>query len=112
MQMRRVGRRDVLKLGAAAGAGLALGRPGLPVGAQSQRLSVLSLQTPDPIPPGVSNFAVDLLAIWQTDHDTGVDYETRPFFEIVQATTDAFGSGRYVHDIFYNWATIPEVAGN
>ena len=110
--MRRVGRRDVLKLGAAAGAGLAFGWPRLPVRAQSQRLSVLSLQTPDPIPPGVSNFAVDLLAIWQTDHDAAVDYETRPFFEIVQATTDAFGSGRYVHDIFYNWGTIPEVAGN
>jgi multiple sugar transport system substrate-binding protein len=112
MHMRRVGRRDVLKLGAAAGVGVALGWQGMPARAQSQRLSVLSLQTPDPIPPGVSNFAGDLLAIWQTDHDTAVDYDTRPFFEIAQATTDAFASGGPVHDIFYNWATIPEVAGN
>lgn len=110
--MRRVGRREVLRLGAAAGAGLALGWPRMPARAQSQRLSVLSLQQPDPIPPGVSNFGNDLLAIWQTDHDTAVDYDTRPFFEFAQAATDAFASGGYVHDIFYNWSTIPEVAGN
>jgi multiple sugar transport system substrate-binding protein len=112
MQMRRVDRRNVLKLGAAAGAGLALGRPGMSVQAQSQRLSVLSPQPPDPIPPGVSTFGNDLLAVWQTDHNTAVAYETRPFFEIAQATTDAFASGAAVHDIFYNWATIPELAGN
>lgn len=110
--MRRVGRRDVLKLGAAAGAGLASGRLGVPVRAQGERLSVLSLRKPDPIPPGVSNFAVDLLGIWQTDHDSTVTYDTRLFFEINQAATNAFGSGSYVHDVFYNWATIPEVASN
>jgi multiple sugar transport system substrate-binding protein len=108
--MRRVSRRDVLKLGTAAGAGMVVGHSA--ARAQSQRLSVLSPQHPDPVPPGVSNFATDLLATWQTDHDTGVDYATHPFFELAQAASDAFASGGYVHDIFYNWATIPENAGN
>ncbi|HET9662385.1 MAG TPA: extracellular solute-binding protein [Thermomicrobiales bacterium] len=110
--MRRVTRRGVLKMGATAAAGLAIGQSSLPALAQSQRLSVLSPQRPDPIPPGVSNFAVDLLTTWQTDHDTGVDYTTQPFFEMAQATSDAVASGGYVHDIFYNWATIPENAGS
>lgn len=91
---------------------MTLGWPGASALAQSQRLSVLSPQGPDPIPPGVSNFGVDLLTAWQTEHDTGVDYDVRPSFELAQAATDAFSSGTFVHDLFYNWATIPEVASN
>lgn len=112
MPTRLINRRDILKLGTATGAGLALGRIPLPARAQSQRLSVLSLERPDPIPPGVQNFALDLLDVWQSDHDTAVDYDARPFFEIASASRTIFDSGQYVHDIFYNWATIPEVAND
>jgi multiple sugar transport system substrate-binding protein len=85
---------------------------GVPVAAQSQRLSVLSPFKPDPIPPGVNNFAGDLMGTWQLEHDTAVDYETLMFPEIGPATDAAFATGRYVHDLFYNWATVPEYAGN
>jgi len=108
--MWRVDRRELLKHGAAAGAGVALGRIPAPVQAQNQQLSVLSSQRPDPIPPGVDNFAGDLLNAWSTEHDTSVVYESRPFFEIDTVTRAAFDSGSYVHDLYYNWATIPEVS--
>lgn len=110
--MRRVDRRELLKLGAAIGAGAALGRIPAPTRAQSQQLSVLTSQRPDPIPPGVDNFADDLLSAWSTEHDTGVAYESHPFFEIETATRAAFDSGNYVHDVYYNWATIPELSAN
>jgi multiple sugar transport system substrate-binding protein len=110
--MRRASRRAVLKLGAGAGAGLALGRSSARAQDQTTRLSVLTLTQPDPVPPGVGNFAGDLLVAWQMEHNLGVDYVSRPFFEIEPETDAAFGSDRYVHDIFYNWATIPENAGD
>jgi multiple sugar transport system substrate-binding protein len=60
----------------------------------------------------VNNFAGDLIATWQTEHDTGVTYETHPFPEIDPASNAAFATGGYVHDLFYNWAMVPEYAGN
>ncbi len=110
--MRRLDRRGLLQLGAATGAGAALGRIPVPVWAQSQQLSVLTSRRPDPIPPGVDDFAGDLLNAWSVEHDTGVVYESHPFFEIEPVTRAAFDSGSYVHDIYYNWATIPEVSTN
>lgn len=110
--MRRIDRRDLFKISGATGASLVLGRRPAPAGAQSQRLSVLSLRHPDPRPPGVDGFADDLLALWKTDHDAAVDYDTRPFFEITPATSAAFDSGNPVYDVLYNWATIPDRAAN
>lgn len=80
--------------------------------AQSQRLSVLTIGQPDPAPPGVGGFAGDLLGVWSADHDTAVDYETQLFPEIDPASNAAFATGGYVHDLFYNWAMVPEYAGN
>ena len=110
--MRRIDRRDFFNISAATGAGWALGGRSAPAGAQDQRLSVLSLQQPNPRPPGVGGFADDLLGVWKTDHDTTVDYDTRSFFEIGPAASAAFDSGGYVYDVLYNWAAIPDRAAN
>ncbi len=91
---------------------MAFGRAPLRGLAQSQHLSVLSPQSPDPRPPGVDNFALDLLDGWRNDHDTGVDYETHPFFALDAAMRAALDSGQYGHDVLYNWAAIPDEAHN
>ncbi len=110
--MRRVDRRGLMKMGAAAGAGLALGRGIAPVGAQTTQLSVLTAGEPDPRPPGTYDYGNDMLDIWKSDHDTGVTYDIQPLFGIDQVSQTAFDSGTYVYDLLYNSARIPEFNPN
>lgn len=108
--MRRIDRRSVLKMGAAAGAGLALAYGPRPGSAQSQRLSVLGLTAPDPAPPSPTTYANDLLDPWKTEHDTAIDYRLEIFPEIDRSTQVAFDSGEHPYDVLYNWAMVPVFA--
>ena len=112
MHMRRVDRRGLMKMGAAAGAGLALGRGIVPVGAQATQLSVLTVGKPDPRPPGTYDYGNDLLDIWKSEHDTGVTYDIQPLFAIDQVSQTAFDTQAYVYDLLYNSAMIPEFSAN
>lgn len=106
--MRRFDRRDVLKMGTAAGAGMAFGGGGRGTAAQEMRqLSVLTTGTPDPRPPGTGDYGNDMLDLWKSDHATEVTYEMRPLFEVDDASRAAFDTGVYVHDVYYNSAMIP-----
>ena len=112
MRMRRVNRRGLIKMGAAAGAGLALGRGFPPVGAQTDQFSVLTVGRPDPRPPGTDEYANDLLEPWKLEHDAGVTYDIQPLFAIHQVSQAAFDTGTYVYDLLYNSAMIPEFRMN
>lgn len=110
--MRRVDRRGLMKIGAAAGAGLALGRGRAPVGAQETQLSVLTAGQPDPRPPGTYDYGNDMLDIWKSERDTGVTYDIQPLFAIEQVSQVAFDTGTYVYDLLYNSVKIPEFSPN
>src|SRR5687768_6865285 len=112
MHMRRVHRRGLMKMGAAAGAGLALGRGFEPVAAQTNQLSVLTAGRPDPRPPGTGDYGNDMLDLWKSEHDTGVTYDIQPLFALDQVSQAAFDTGTYVYDLLYNSATIPEFSAN
>jgi multiple sugar transport system substrate-binding protein len=106
--MRRFDRRELIKLGVATGAGMALGRGIAPVGAQTHQLSVLTVGRPDPCPPGIGDYANDLLDPWKFDYDTGVTYDVQPLFAIDEVSQAAFDTGTYVYDLLYNSAMIPD----
>ncbi len=99
-------------MGAATGAGLALGCGYAPVGAQATQLSVLTVGQPDPRPPGTYDYGNDMLDIWKSDHDTGVTYDIQPLFAIDQVSQAAFDTGTYVYDLLYNSVMIPEFSPN
>lgn len=108
--MHRMDRRRLMQVGAAAGVGALLGRMADPAGAQAQRLAVLGLSRPDPMPPSPGTFGSDLLAAWQADRDTTVDTDLRLFPEIRPRTEQALIDRTAVYDVLYNWATVPEFA--
>lgn len=108
MEMRRLDRRRLMKMGAAAGTGLALGHGVAPVGAQANQLTVLTAGRPEPRPPGTYDYGNDLLDIWKFDRDTAITYDIRPLFSIDQVSQAAFDTGAPVYDLLYNSAMIPE----
>ena len=112
MHMRRLDRRGLIKMGAAAVAGLALGRGFAPVAAQTNQLSVLTAGSPDPRPPGTGDYGNDMLDSWKVEHDTGVTYDIQPLFALDQVSQAAFDTGSYAYDLLYNSAMIPEYRAN
>lgn len=110
--MRRLDRRGLIKMGAATGAGLALGRHGSPTFAQTNQLSVLTAGTPDARPPGTRDYGNDMLDLWKSEHDTGVTYNIQPYFALEGVSRAAFDSNAYTYDLLYNGAMVPEFASN
>ena len=107
--LNNLNRRNLIKLGAAAGASASL--PGLwasQARAQDTALNVFSPLPPDPAPPGAAKFSEEAFAKWQAEHAAAVSYETLAWPQLHDRMATAFASGSAPWDITYNCGWVPE----
>jgi multiple sugar transport system substrate-binding protein len=112
----RITRRDFLKVSAVGASALAASSLGpllagcAPAASKTTTLNVLVPAAPDPAPPGVAKFSEDAFAKWQQDNNVKVVYEAPPWPQLHDKMATNFASGKYVHDVIYNCAWVPEFA--
>ena len=104
---RIVSRREVIGLGAAiVGGSLLAARRGRTDQASLPRLTVLAPTLPNPAPPGVAEYMMDGLSIWEGQHGTDVYFDATALENIKPKILINIRQGYYVHDMMYcaGWA--------
>jgi multiple sugar transport system substrate-binding protein len=110
---RRFSRRHAIALGT-GGAALAAIR--LRGGQSEDRpvdtVSVLAPLLPDPAPPGVLDYQLPSLRLWEAEHQAVVKYESAAVENMKAKILINFRRGYHMHDVMYCAGWAPELAAN
>jgi multiple sugar transport system substrate-binding protein len=107
MASTRFSRRELLALPAAGfAAAMARSRFGRSEDVHLDTISVLAPLFPDPAPPGVVDYLMPGIEIWEARHLARIKYETSAVENIKPKILINFRQGYYLHDIMYcaGWA--------
>lgn len=108
---RIVTRREALGLGAAIiGGSLLAQRRSRSDTASLPRLTVLAPTLPNPAPPGVAEYLMDGLQIWEGQHGADVYFDKTAFENIKPKILINVRQGYYVHDVMYCGGWAQEIA--
>jgi multiple sugar transport system substrate-binding protein len=107
----RINRRQLLALPAAGfAATMARSRFGRSEDVHVDTISVLAPLLPDPSPPGVLDYLMPGIEIWEARHQARIKYETSAVENIKPKILINFRQGYYMHDIMYCAGWAQEVA--
>jgi multiple sugar transport system substrate-binding protein len=112
MPSTRFSRRQLLALPAAGfGAALVRSRFGRSVDVPTDMISVLAPLLPDPAPPGVLEYLMSGLEIWEARHQARIKYETSAVENMKAKILINIRQGYHMHDVMYCAGWAQEIAG-